>query len=83
MKLLRALELAEECGLETVGEAIRNVRIHSPSLFKLEEIDAEIHEMMTEWYRVLHLCSLSVNRDSSIKEVIDIVKRIDGKESEG
>lgn len=77
MKLFRALEIADECGLETVDEAIRNIRMHSPSLFVLEKIDDEIDEMMLDWYKVLRLSSGKFGRDSSVK---DVMRWIDGKD---
>ena len=48
MKLREALELAEECGLMTVGEAILNAEIHSPSLFPYDRISAELKELCDE-----------------------------------
>lgn len=48
MKLREALELADECGLSTVGEAILNVEIHSPTLFPYEKISEELNELCQE-----------------------------------
>lgn len=49
MKLVKALELAEECGLETVSEAIRNVQLHSMMLFTYENIATEYNELLHDW----------------------------------
>lgn len=48
MKLQQALEIARSCGLETVGEAILNIKMHSPSLFAYSELDAELAELDAE-----------------------------------
>lgn len=45
MKVKEACEIAEDCGLETIGEAILNIEIHSPSLFLYGEIDKELGEL--------------------------------------
>lgn len=48
MKLQRALEIARSCGLDTVGEAILNIELHSSSLFTYSELDAELKELYAE-----------------------------------
>lgn len=50
MKLIKALELAEECGLETVIEAFRNVQIHADQLFTYETMNDEYREILNEWF---------------------------------
>lgn len=45
MTLKSSCELGLECGLETVGEALRNVDLHILSLVKYSEINAEIEEL--------------------------------------
>ena len=49
MKIQEALEIAEDCGLETVGEAIYNIQIHAPSLFSYSDIDKELKELVDTW----------------------------------
>lgn len=39
-----ALELGQECGLETVGEAIYNIRLRIGQLFEIEEYKSLIDE---------------------------------------
>ena len=48
MKLKEALEIGIDCGLETARECIRNIQIHSLSLFSYSEIGKEIDELYTE-----------------------------------
>lgn len=48
MKLREALELADECGLSTVGEAVLNVEIHATSLFPYSRINEELNELIME-----------------------------------
>lgn len=42
MKLKEACDIADSCGLETLGEAYMNIEIHSPSLFPYAEIEKEL-----------------------------------------
>jgi len=48
MKLEDALELGIDCSLETIGEAIENVKIHSCSLFIWDKINQEFCELIEE-----------------------------------
>ena len=48
MKMLDALVLGEEYGLETVLEAIENVEVHCCNLFQYSEIEHEIEEMRAD-----------------------------------
>lgn len=48
MKLKTALEIGVNCGLETVGESLYNIQIHSPSLFTYVEINKELNELISE-----------------------------------
>ena len=45
MKIQTAIEIAKDCELETVGEAIYNVKIHAGSLFSYSDIQKEIEEL--------------------------------------
>ena len=45
MKVKEACEIAEECGLETIGEAILNIEIHATSLFLYSELNKELREL--------------------------------------
>lgn len=48
MKLKTALEIGKTCGLETIGESLYNIQIHSPSLFTYPEIIKELGELILE-----------------------------------
>ena len=48
MKLKTALEIGIDCGLETIGESLYNIQIHSPSLFTYAEINKELNELVIE-----------------------------------
>lgn len=45
MKVKEACEIAKDCGLETIGEAILNIELHVLSLFSYDEIDKELREL--------------------------------------
>jgi hypothetical protein len=45
LKVAEACEIADECGLQTIGEAILNIKIHAISLFSYDELDKELKEL--------------------------------------
>ena len=45
MKVKEACEIAEDCGLETIGEAILNIELHAISLFSYDELGKELSEL--------------------------------------
>lgn len=49
MKLKDCLELAKDRELETVGEALYNVNLHSGNLFAYSEIHNELTELQQEF----------------------------------
>lgn len=65
MKLKEACELAEACGLSTVGEAIDNVTIHATSLFPYNMINREIAELTADF---LLVCD--IDRDTPIETIL-------------
>lgn len=71
MKLIKALELGEDCGLGTVEEAIRNVHFHAPSLFVWDKIQEELNELNTEWTRTKEATSFTDT--SKITHVLDFL----------
>jgi hypothetical protein len=48
MKIKECVKMAKACGLETMSEAVNNIRIHSTNLFVYEEIAAELNELYAE-----------------------------------
>lgn len=49
MKLITALNIGRDCGLETVSEAILNIDMHAICIFRYEEIPEEMNELETEY----------------------------------
>lgn len=49
MKLDKAIELGKACGLSTIEECIANVDYHAMSIFKYEEINTEINELLVDF----------------------------------
>lgn len=74
MKLIKALELADECGLGTVMEAMRNVQIHAPSLFEYEKMNGEYRALLDEWYSVMG-DNDSFGWNSSVRDVMEWLKK--------
>ena len=48
MKLIEALEIAEACGLSTVGEAVKNIKFHAMSLFSYKDLPLELAQLESE-----------------------------------
>ena len=49
MKLQTAIEIAKNCGLETAGEAIFNIKLHAVNLFSYSDIQKELVELENTW----------------------------------
>lgn len=64
MKLKTCLEIAEDCGLETVGEALFNIELHATSLFPYSEINKELAE--------LHLAfeAAKISTETKVEEIL-------------
>lgn len=45
MTLKEACEIAIDCGLETVDEAVLNIQLHANSIFGYDEIASELSEL--------------------------------------
>lgn len=45
MKVKEACEIAEDCGLETIHEAIINIQIHADCLFSYDDLKKELIEL--------------------------------------
>ena len=48
MTLKNACDIAESCGLDTVEEAVFNIKLHACQLFAYEKIEEELDELYTE-----------------------------------
>lgn len=75
MKIQTALEVAKDCGLETVGEAIYNVKIHAGSLFSYSDIQKEIEELENTWeWTKFHRRTpdgKTINEDTPVKLILE------------
>lgn len=73
MKLITALELAEESGLEIMAEAIFNVYLHAASLFVWGRIGVEYDEMVNEWHALRDRTEFT--SDSPIRDVLAFLRK--------
>ena len=48
MTLYNACEIAKDCGLETIEEAVYNIILHRGQLFSYSEEQTELNELLTE-----------------------------------
>lgn len=70
MRLKTALEIAEDCALETVGEAVYNIKIHSINLFNYSDINKELAELYDE----LSYCeTLNITENTNILDGLAIL----------
>lgn len=72
MHLSKALDIAEGCALETVGEAIYDVNRRAGQIFSHYDINKELEQLYTEWNTIKSNSSFTVG--SSITEVMDYMK---------
>lgn len=56
MKLLKALEMCKEYGMENVGECIGRVGMSGSSLFTPESVSSELGELVID-YKALQSCT--------------------------
>lgn len=72
MNLKMALEIGKDCELETVGEAIYNIKSHVLQLFSPYDINKELAQLESEWDSVKN--NTKFTDDSSTVEVLDWIK---------
>lgn len=72
MKLLKALKIADACGLPTVREAIRNIEIHATSLFKYDDVEKETRELLIDLEK--HKKTHNISDNDYVWEVIKILE---------
>ena len=66
MLMKAACEIGVACGLETLGEAVLNIKIHHANLFLNEEIQKEIGELEEDMNKY--------NQDDKIVDVFPDLK---------
>lgn len=76
MKIQEALEIGNNCELETVGEAILNIKIHANSLFCISDKKKELNELNKTWswikeHRRTPDGQDKINEDTKIKLMLD------------
>lgn len=83
MRLTNCLEIAKDCGLETVGEGILNIRMHAMSLFPYSEINKEMQELkdeVLELYKFTNFTSTSKVQDVLDWYILQEIERIESLE---
>ncbi len=75
MKIQTALEVAKDCGLETVGEAIFNIKLHAVNLFSYSDIQKELAELENTWewtksHRKTH-DGKTINEDTPVNLILE------------
>ena len=72
MQLRLCLSVAEDCDLETVGEAISNIKIHAGNLFSYDEVKSELIELLDEATQLYAITEFTAQ--SSVKEVLKLFR---------
>jgi hypothetical protein len=78
MTIQEALLLGNDCGLQTVREAIINVEIHYSSLFIIDNLDKELQELYDTWEKFKSEKKLpfevpenaQITEDTSIRDIL-------------
>lgn len=76
MKLVECLEIAVECGMETVGSAWLNVSLHALNIFKYDDIPNELNELTEEIDNLIRTTSFEETSDC-----VDVLKYLKEVES--
>jgi len=66
--------LAKNCELETIGEAIYNIRLHVVNLFNYDEIQTEYNELCNDYEEQSKKHGFSL--DTKINDVIKTLDKI-------
>lgn len=74
MRLFTCLDIANACGLESVGEAIFNVELHTTSTFDYDKIEEEIAEIYKE------VQFRKINSKMTINEALNIINEQDSSD---
>ena len=76
MKLTEALDIAEDCGLTTVSEAILNIDMHAMSIFSYAEMGQELNELFSGYNELYN--AGAITKDTPIDEVRKLLSEKDG-----
>lgn len=72
MKLKQCIDIAEDCGLNTLGDAVLNVDIHAMSIFDYRKLSGELMELYRE-YNDLYKSGL-IDKDTSLEDAKLLIK---------
>lgn len=72
MKLKQCIDIAEDCGLNTLGDAVLNVDIHAMSIFDYRKLSGELMELYKE-YNDLYKSGL-IDKDTSLEDAKLLIK---------
>ena len=64
-ELRKALEIAIECDLNTIAEAIRNIEIHATQIFSYSEMEEKLKQLHYEVSDIVNRTTYTLNDDCS------------------
>lgn len=71
MKMFTCLNIADGCGLQTVGEAVRNIRLHASWTFDYDTLWEELCELDDEFF------DYDLDYDDSIVTALEKINKKD------
>lgn len=71
MEMFTCLNIADSCGLQTVGEAIRNIRSHASETFDYDNFWEELCELDDEFF------DYDLDYDDSIATALEKINKKD------
>ena len=69
MTLKTCLEIGNDCGLETVGEALYNINLHAGNIFEYSKINIEMNELVNEAKELYSKTNFT--KDSLVEKVLE------------
>ena len=69
MTLKTCLEIGNDCGLETVGEALYNINLHAGNIFEYSKINTEMNELVNEAKELYSKTNFT--KDSLVEKVLE------------
>lgn len=62
------IQIAEDCGLTTLGEAVLNIDMHCMSIFSYDKINEELKELYSEYKSVVD--NYGFDKDTTIEHYL-------------
>ena len=68
MKLIKAVDIAKACGLNTIKQTFANIDIHATMVFSYKEMEGELQELYVEIDNLYKEMNRSIDDEITIEE---------------